>query len=432
MINSHIIRIGTHAEKDYLLLARSWYDEVMLNANLVEGTGAATAVFVQRLAEFGKGYTIDPYNFVFAFDPEVISSRNVRGETRLKRTFRKLRDIYRVSDITTNDRLTTGSFGPSAIELFSRAVAEYQASKIEGAIAESAQFLELDPGDVDLPPRRILAPYFALSGELEWLDVNVQLAESTSRLGLGETWGVVCIDGVTLDNDRIVDTVAQEYASTTCDGFMVWPTDLYGPSATVGQIRGLRRLVRTLAGRTRRRPVVQMYAGYFPALLHNDGMTGIIHGLAYGERRSLIPAVGGGMPPARYYLKAIHEGISITDFMQLLRTNAFLTVDAFRNAVCTCSICSHLLQGGVEALSSSFGRTERKPYGSSYRDYPTQEVYRMSRFHFLSNRHAEIEEINHSGGLDPLLQQLRDSYDFFQPRLTTDIGYLLRWREALQ
>ena len=60
------------------------------------------------------------------------------------------------------------------------------------------------------------------------------------------------------------------------------------------------------------------------------------------------------MPPARYYLKPIHEGISMSDLRQLLRTGSFPSEDAFRNMVCMCSICNHLLQGGVDALGSSF------------------------------------------------------------------------------
>ena len=431
MINTHIIRLGTHTEKDYLLLARSWYDEVILNANLVEGTGAATAVFLQRLASMNKAYTIDPYNFVFAFDPQVISSQSRTGEIRLKRTFRRLREQYLVSEITRDDRLSTTSFNGGAINLFSAAVAEYQSSRIARAIADSAEFLDLEGEEIDLRPRRILAPYFELSGELEWLDVNLRLLEASRSLGLGDTWGVVCIDGLTLDNDEVVDEVAQAYAGALCDGYMVWPTDFYGPTVTLGQIRGLRNLVRTLAGTELGRPVIHMYGGYFSALLHEEGMTGIAHGLGDGERRSLIPAVGGGMPPARYYLRPIHEGISMSDLRQLLRTGSFPSTDIFRNIVCMCSICSHLLQGGVDNLSTSFSRTDRKPFGNSYRDYPTQDVYKMSRFHFLSNRHTEIEEINKAGSRDALLEQLEESYAFFQPKLSADLAYLRRWRRAL-
>ena len=46
MLDTHIVRLGTHAEKDYLLRAYAWFDEVALNANLVEGTAASLGIFI--------------------------------------------------------------------------------------------------------------------------------------------------------------------------------------------------------------------------------------------------------------------------------------------------------------------------------------------------------------------------------------------------
>ena len=88
-----------------------------------------------------------------------------------------------MSEITDDDRLTTTSFNSaSSIELFSAAVAEYQATRIARVIADSAEFLDLEEEQQDLPPRRILAPYFELSGESQWLDVNPRLLEASQSL----------------------------------------------------------------------------------------------------------------------------------------------------------------------------------------------------------------------------------------------------------
>lgn len=432
MIKSHIIKLGTHAEKDYLLLARPWYDEVMLNSNLVEGTSGSTALFLRQLADYNKPYTIDPYNFVFAFNPDVISSQRKSGETRLKRTFSSLREEYRIPEFhNTSERLTPDVFAAqTAIETFSTAVTEYQLSRISKAIADSAAFLDPDEDDVTLQPCRVLAPYFDLSGEQEWLDVNLRLLEFSQNLNPDKTWGVVCLDGLVLDNEQIVDMVARDYRGVNCSGYMIWVTDIYGPTMTVGQIRGLSQLVSTLAGPDRDRPVINMYAGYFPTLLHLEGLTGISHGLGYGERRSLIPAVGGGMPPARYYLKPIHEGISMAEFRRLVEMG-MQSAQEFRNLICNCTICQNLLEGGLSNLTTAFGKTDRKPFGNSFRDYPTQEVYKLARFHFLSNRHNEIQNVNNATGLGGLLGELKDAFTRFQPLLDSDLGYLNRWRDAL-
>lgn len=432
MIESHIIRLGTHAEKDYLLLARSWYDEVILNANLVEGTSGSTAVFLQQLASYNKPYTIDPYNFVFAFNPDVISSQTKSGETRLKRTFRRLREEYAIPEFhDTSERLTPQVFSPqTAIEKFSTAVTEYQLSRISKAISDSAAFLDLDEDDGTLQPCRVLAPYFDVSGELAWLDVNLRLLEFSQTLNPGKTWGVVCLDGLVLDNPVIVERVAQDYRNVDCSGYMIWVTDIHGPTVTESQIVGLRSLVRTLAGPGQDRPVINMYAGYFPSLLYQDGLTGISHGLGYGERRSLIPAVGGGMPPARYYLKPIHEGISIAEFRRLV-DSGIQSPQEFQAIICNCTICRNFLGNSVSALTSAFSKTDRKPFGNSFRDYPTQEVYKLARFHFLSNRHDEIQNVNNAPDLNTLLDELDRAYTEFQSILDSDLGYLKRWKNAL-
>ena len=116
----------------------------------------------------------------------------------------------------------------------------------------------------------------------------------------------------------------------------------------------------------------------------------------------------------------------------LVRASGIGTSQDFGNAICMCTICSYLLKNGVNGLTSAFGKTNRKPFGNSFRDYPTQEVYKLSRFHFLSNRHAEIQEVNKAGKLGSLLDQLKDSYSRFQPRLSSDLSYLIRWSDALR
>lgn len=430
MITSHIIRLGTHAEKDYFNLARAWYDEVMLNANLVEGTSASTAVFLQQLAHHGKPYTIDPVTYPFALSPETISSSNKSGELRLKSTFRKLKDAYQIPSFAKGDRITRDTLTTDAIDVFCNSVAEYQMTKVSGALADSAAFLEIEEDILTLPPQRILAPYFELSNSLDWLEINLRLLETTSKTHPENSWGVVCLDGLALDNIELVQVVARAYRDIECNGYMIWLTDFNEPSVTISQIKGFLELVNILSGSNRDRPVVNMYGGYFSMLLESVGLTGISHGLGYGERRALVPAVGGGgMPAAKYYLKAIHEEISMRELRQV--ANTISSTEEFMGEICQCTICSHLLSAGPRRLADSFNRTDRKPFGNSFRDYATQEVYKLARFHFLSNRNAEVTEINNSP-LSDLLEQLEMGHNDFQNKLVLDLGYLHRWSRALR
>ncbi|GAH69586.1 unnamed protein product, partial [marine sediment metagenome] len=96
MLNTHVIRLGTHAEKDYLLRAYAWFDEVLLNANLVEGTSASLGIFLIEMYEKERGYFIDPMTYAFALSPNLLMRRDTvqPSRTHLKRTFRGLAERY--------------------------------------------------------------------------------------------------------------------------------------------------------------------------------------------------------------------------------------------------------------------------------------------------------------------------------------------------
>lgn len=429
MINTHIIRIGTHAEKEYFLRATAWYDEVLLNANLVEGTSSATSVFLEELRRFGKRYTIDPATYVFSLNPSVISSVSRSGETRLRRTFAALRDLYEIPRISGDEPLTPEVFTESIIQRFSNAVVSYQESKIPDSLQAESAFLDLDDDMSVLSPIRILAPYFELSGELGWLDVNIRLLSDACNRSALPTWGVICLDGLALDDAGLITQIASAYRGVACEGYMLWLTDFDETAVTVGQIEGLRSMVRQLAGSDFDRPVINMYGGYFSTLLYIDGLTGISHGIGYGERRSLIPAVGGGLPPARYYLKPTHNGINMSELQAV--GGRFLDEQDFRTQVCECPICRALLNGGSIRLTQEFSRTERKPFGNSFRDYSTQDVYRLARYHFLYNRNAEIREVNNAENFDQLLGQLTNAYADYNGVLSKSPRHLIQWARAL-
>ena len=429
MISSQIIRLGTHAEKEYLLRARSWYSEVLLNANLVEATSSATAVFLDELRRYGRPFTIDPVTYVFSVNPQAISVPNREGGTRLRRTFAALREAYEIPRITSQDILGPEMFDQEAVESFSNAVVSYQISKLSDALAADATFLDLGDAEPTLSPNRILAPYFELSGELNWLEVNIRLLQETTSQRPADAWAVICLDGLLLDDELVVDRIGSDYRSVECNGYMIWLTDFDETLVTTGQIRGFRSLVRRLAGSDADRAVINMYGGFFSTLLHPDGLTGISHGLGYGERRSLIPAVGGGLPPARYYLKPVHHGISMGELGTVAETVS--RGQDFLSRVCGCPICRELLRQGTAGLARQFSQTERKPYRNSYRDYPTQEVYRLARYHFLYNRNVEIQDVNSASDVAEMVDQLIDAYADYRSQLYADPRYLTQWQRAL-
>ncbi len=424
---THIIRLGTHAEKDYFERARPWYDEVLLNANLVEATAGATSLFLFQLH---KPYFIDPVTYAFALDPLYIQSRDTEGEVRFKRTFKRLAFHYGITQKPDQDppRLSPDYFSDAGrTRHFCERILDYQRDKCDVALQENEEFLLLEE-PVTLHPVRLVAPYFYSAHDSTWQEVNGRLIQESSELADGlPLWAVICMDALVLDDEEVVDEVAAFYAQLPCTGIGLWLTDLEESSATATQLRGVRRLVAKLA-ESGKQEIVSLYGGYFSALLRFDGLTGLSHGVGYGERRDVVPVVGGGLPPAKYYLPPIHERIYLEE---LLRLASGLDAQQFLDEICGCSICSGLIGVSLEHLLDEYSRTVRKPFRGGYRDYADPIVYKYTRFHFLHNRHLELASLD-GRPLDDAVAQLDQARDDFGARLSTNqVQFLTSWAKAL-
>jgi len=422
--------MGTHAEKDYLLRASAWYDEVFFNANLVEGTAGATALLGLELARRGKGFTIDPVTYAFALDPAHLMSKG-KNRTTPRKTFLRLARQYGLidEDALQLPRLTPNYFSDDdRLRRFVNRVLTYQRSRCGEALVADKEFLS--DQDPNLHPHRMLAPYFFMSHNDPWMDVNRRLAEAACEIAKSEfhenVYAVICIDSLILDQPEAIEKVAEMCMGLDCEGFCLWVADFNEQRATIGQIKGLADLASrvTQGGK----PLLDLYGGYFAALLRNRGMSGISHGVGYGEKRDLIPVVGGGLPPAKYYLQRIHDEIYIDDLARLAQG---LSRNEFVSEICRCTICQGLLDAGdVDGLLDRYGQTVVRTSAKTDREFSTPEVYRLSRYHFLHNRHIELLELRNQP--EPPVSQLSDAYAYMGEKLgSSRFRFLEIWASAL-
>lgn len=431
MLSTHIVRLGTHAEKDYLTRAYAWFDEVVLNANLVEGTASSLGVFLNELRDKGKGYFIDPVTYAFALSPDYLM-RGSAGEisrSNLKRTFKGLAERYGTVVDQYAGRI---SLQPShlaseaAQDELCQHVLNYERDKLNEALSRSVDFLMMETEIEPLVPTRFIAPYFHLSGDLEWLPINIALANRGCNTEPA-TWVVICLDSLLLDSPTTIDNLVSEYSSLTTPGYLLWATDFEEERATEGQIRGLQHLIQGLS-QNEAKQVINMFGGYFSCLLADCGLTGISHGLGYGERRDIIPVLGGGLPPAKYYLPAIHQHIRIDQFAAIASQ---LDDNSFSQTVCNCVICRGLLTQGLNYLIQQYTATDTKIVNGRYRQVATPQVYRLTRFHYLNNKHLEFHRCRDIE-CSSLLAELDSAYQQFRGQLgTSSLMYLRSWRRAL-
>lgn len=425
----HVLRLGTHAEHDYVERGRPLYDALMLNANLVEGSKSALAVLVTRIQ---KPYFIDPVTYAFALDPRLLAAPGP-GAPRPKRSFAALARAYGLDpSIVGARRLTSESFADrSSLEELTTRVIDYQRTVFGTALANDAAFLTSEISDRAewLGPQFTIAPYFVEDFHDGWRQVNVGSLASAAAASRELRGGAIAIDSRELTPQNIAE-LAGIYTESDVDTAFLWLTDFDEHSASVNELIGYARLVELLAKQGK--GLIASYGGYFSLLLAFRGLKGSSHGVGYGDKRDLEPVVGGGLPPARYYLPAIREFISLGDLGVLA---GGMSTAEFRDTVCDCTICSGLLEGGgVANLIAQFTETaDRNSVTGRVVAVPTARVYRLSRFHYLSVRALEFAGIRDADSLEKVLADLAARSRWVtRPLGFRATAHISRWIEAMR
>jgi len=437
---THVMRMGTHAEAAYFQLGAQagWFDELLVNANLLQGTRSATSLLAFQLSHTGEGhgFFVDPITYAFGLNPRYMMAESARSnDLHFKRTFLGLaREYGLIGEADTNiTQLGEPWFEDDGrLASFCEAVLRYQQTAVQQALNENRDFLLTDVGEIH--PQRLLAPYFHMSLDGRWRATNSRLVQASANLATEAwdrpVWAVICVDSHLLDDAAAMADIAQTYAALPCEGYGLWVTAFNEQRATRQQVVSLIDFLRALPTG---RPVIQLYGGFFSALLKPFGVTGLSHGVGYGEQRDVTPVVGGGLPPAKYYLPAIHDEILVIDLVRLV-IDLGLTDAAFRERICHCTICKGLLdRGGVDGLLDAYSRSERRQYRAGFRDFPTPDVYRMTRFHFLENRHMELARLADlpADSFGPEVTALELAYGEYARRLYPPPSFLRTWSAAL-
>ena len=82
------IRLGSHAEKEYLLKTAKLFSGVIVGANLLEMTPGATVSLAWKFRTLERQFVIDPLTYVFALDLDYIAS-----DTKDKKSGQVTRDM---------------------------------------------------------------------------------------------------------------------------------------------------------------------------------------------------------------------------------------------------------------------------------------------------------------------------------------------------
>ena len=443
-----VLRMGSHSEKDYIEKTKQLLDGVIVGANLVEATPGATASLLVNLGgkkEPRVPVYIDPMTYAFGTYVDrktgsaktdldwIKSEQKVKGRIvrDFKRSYRALSDELGgvVADAVTTGRavLPSDFVKDAVVRDLSRRVTEYQLRRVANifeADEEYKDFAQFAP-----TPKVVFAPYFYLDPTRfkEWERVFYDLAETTVALRPGTpVHAILCADVSALLDDAFLNRVVERMPAVGVDGVWLWFSRLLEENATTEELTSLKDLVSELS---KKLDVYNMHGGYFSLLLSKFGLSGISHGVGYGEQKDVVPVIGQSMPTVRYYLPPVHRRLGIPQIEVCFPGVGVKNLQDFYQRVCDCVVCKGVVKTSLRDFSA-FGEM-RRSRPQSQRLAQTPAAAKRCRFHFLLRRIKERDEMP-SRSLEDCVHQLHAGETWgIQPAIESDCRHLNKWRRAL-
>ena len=326
-----VIRLGSHAEKEYILKLANFLDGLIVGANLFEATPGATASLLIRTGVKNTELYIDPMTYAYGTytdsasqrvrnDLDWIKSEQIRKNTSgkkwkerdFKRSYKALADRFGPpvdQAVQTSVAVTPAEFrDDSVITAFCSNVLQYQLSRMSEELKKDQ---ELTDYLNDAPrPKAIFAPYFYIepTHSEDWLETNLRLMKAAATLNDAPVHGILCADSSHLTDEAIVRRLAEELPNTGIEGIWLWFSRFFEDSAETAILKGYRDLVEALG---KRLEVHAMHGGLLSLLLSKFGMSGVSHGIGYGEQKDVVPIIGQSIPMVRYYLPPMARRLGV-------------------------------------------------------------------------------------------------------------------------
>jgi hypothetical protein len=447
-----VIRIGSHSEKEYIEKVGSRFDGLMIAANLVEVTPGASASLLVKIAGENKKtpYYFDPMTYAFGsyVDPAtgqlrtdldwIKSEQKVKGGKKgqvarlFKSSYAKLAAALGPPFSTAVDEgsaVTPADFNTKAkLKSVAEAVVRYQRERIKDVFRTDDDYK--DYANEVPEPAVVFAPYFYIepSDAGGWIDANLRLARAAVDLGdASELHMILSAPRVLLTDQRTTKHLEFELAKTGVKGVWLWFSRLDEQSASYEELKCLRDLVTNLSEAGLK--VYNLHGGYFSLALSKFGMTGIAHGIGYGEQKDVVPIVGQSTPTVRYYVPPLHGRFGVPNIVLCFNTLGITTPAAFWDHICNCAICKGIVGKGLDRFSN-FGEMH---YSTpiSKRMAQTPAAAKLCRFHFLLSRLRERDSVENMDA-DAIKEQLRMARtEWNRTVLRNDLPHIDLWRRAL-
>ena len=447
-----ILRLGSHAEKDYFLKTVKLWDGVIVGANLLEATPGATSSLIVKFAgeKHRVPYYVDPMTYAFGTYVEngvtrsdldwikseqrvKVSSRPGQSkipQRRFKRSYRSLAEKFGGPVLTALEN----NSGITALDQFQinqlcEAVVQYQANRVRKEFESDSEYAQI--ADRIPLPAAVFAPYFYIdpNQDSDGLALFSKCAASAVKIG-GDIpiHAVLCTDVSTLQSPKFLGDAASLIKDSGVAGVWLWFSRFYEEASDLQELMTFRTFVETLRQKVE---VYNMHGGYFSLALSRFGLNGVSHGIGYGEQKDVIPVIGQSTPTVRYYHPKLRRRLGVPDIERALNDIGVVTPADFFDEVCGCAICRGVIRTDIKQFSE-FGNLHYSTRNSK-RQTQTPAAARRCRFHFLLNRLSERDHVA-SRSATQIANELHEARDKWghQPTIRRNSYHLQRWESVFR
>jgi hypothetical protein len=435
----HMIRYGTHSEQRYFTEHEDCYNVLVFSANLVAFTpGGIASLVVGKVKD--KKYIIDPLTHAFAHSPTKIMKETEGGNFEPKASIQSLIQYYGnpiVSKVQARKSVTPSDFSDDAVcREFTHKVLEFQNNVLNDQLKKSdfAKYLE----EEQTSPHLLIAPYFYMTSlsYKPWVDLNLKFISLARQIVSAKPlFAELVISQDVLTAQEILKDIVSRYGDSDCDGIFIWVDGFAEQTASKEMLNNFNSLLKGLTQKGKK--IYNLYSGYYSILCCAKGLlSGVCHGLQYGEDREVVP-VGGGIPRAKFYLPGVHSRLRYGDVAYSIRVNNWNTVQKYQENICNCKVCKENIREDVFRNFARFG-TEKRIIARSQignertLSFATQESKDLCTRHYLEIKKKEFDDIQ-TQEFTTLLRDLVDNHKRFEDSLGIEtVGHLNIWADVLR
>ena len=406
------LRLNLTRESSWIQEFNVNFSTIMISAHVFESFPKA---FINAFTQLGKPFVIDPFTHILAI--ETLDFSDKRWYAKLIANYGLDVIIPQGERIVRVENLVKGANKPTnGLKTLVNYVLTYQRERIISSpeLEEITEIAEFDGREIDanaLVPKWVIPPYFLVGlGEFdEWLTVNVECVKEAVKIKnpKEQLFAVILIDSNILAFEEDINTLVSAYDINGVDGYLIWISDFRENIQPQWALDGFISFVSKLS--RLRRPIYNMYGGFYSLLVNNRGLNGITHSICYGDHKDVL-AEAGIMATIRYYHEDLKAKLPYGKLQDILKLS--------NQKMCNCIGCQELSEVRGE---------DREQRGLRLK---------FAGKHFLIKRVEEIQRINDEG-VKVILSEIKSAYDKYSGSDTTGAykqyyTHLPRWLESLK